>query len=36
MSTEIDVMGRHIWRLLKAAERGDTAGEERGEVKLLV
>jgi phenylpropionate dioxygenase-like ring-hydroxylating dioxygenase large terminal subunit len=35
-STEIDVMGRHIWRLLKAAERGDTAGEERGEVKLVV
>jgi phenylpropionate dioxygenase-like ring-hydroxylating dioxygenase large terminal subunit len=24
VSTEIDVLGRHIWRLLKAAERGDT------------
>lgn len=36
VSTEIDVMGRHIWRLLKAAERGDTVGEERGEVQLLV
>src|SRR5262249_11001754 len=22
-STEIDVLGRHIWRLMKAAERGD-------------
>jgi phenylpropionate dioxygenase-like ring-hydroxylating dioxygenase large terminal subunit len=35
-STELDVMGRHIWRLLKAAERGDTVGEEQGEVKLVV
>jgi phenylpropionate dioxygenase-like ring-hydroxylating dioxygenase large terminal subunit len=36
-STEIDVLGRHIWRLLKAAERGDVhGGEETGEVKLVV
>jgi phenylpropionate dioxygenase-like ring-hydroxylating dioxygenase large terminal subunit len=34
-SSEIDVLGRHIWRLLRAAERGDVAesnavlGEER-------
>jgi phenylpropionate dioxygenase-like ring-hydroxylating dioxygenase large terminal subunit len=27
-STEIDVLGRHIWRLLKRAERGDTSGED--------
>lgn len=36
VSTEIDVMGRHIWRLLRAAERGDRAGEERHEVALVV
>jgi phenylpropionate dioxygenase-like ring-hydroxylating dioxygenase large terminal subunit len=36
VSTEIDVMGRHIWRLLKAAERGEAAGEEKGEVSLVV
>lgn len=36
VSTELDVMGRHIWRLLKAAERGDAAGEDVTEVKLLV
>ena len=36
-STEIDVLGRHIWRLLKAAERGDPqGGEETGEVRLVV
>ena len=36
-STEIDVLGRHIWRLLKAAERGETQPEkEAGEVKLVV
>jgi len=36
-STEIDVLGRHIWRLLKAAERGDAhGGEETGEVQLVV
>lgn len=36
VSTELDVMGRHIWRLLKAAERGDAPGEDSSEVKLLV
>jgi phenylpropionate dioxygenase-like ring-hydroxylating dioxygenase large terminal subunit len=36
VSTEIDVMGRHIWRLLKAAERGDTAASESQTVKLVV
>jgi phenylpropionate dioxygenase-like ring-hydroxylating dioxygenase large terminal subunit len=36
-STEIDVLGKHIWRLLKAAERGDAhGGEETGEVQLVV
>jgi phenylpropionate dioxygenase-like ring-hydroxylating dioxygenase large terminal subunit len=36
-STEIDVLGKHIWRLLKAAERGDTqTGDESGEVQLVV
>lgn len=36
-STEIDVLGRHIWRLLKATERGDVhGGEEIGEVDLVV
>ena len=27
-STEIDVLGRHIWRLLKSAERGETSGDD--------
>jgi phenylpropionate dioxygenase-like ring-hydroxylating dioxygenase large terminal subunit len=36
-STDIDVVGRHVWRLLKQAERGDTHGEEeRLEVQLVV
>jgi phenylpropionate dioxygenase-like ring-hydroxylating dioxygenase large terminal subunit len=36
-STEIDVLGRHIWRLLKSAERGEAhGGEETGEVTLVV
>jgi phenylpropionate dioxygenase-like ring-hydroxylating dioxygenase large terminal subunit len=36
-STEIDVLGKHIWRLLKAAERGDgQVGDETDEVSLLV
>jgi phenylpropionate dioxygenase-like ring-hydroxylating dioxygenase large terminal subunit len=37
-STEIDVLGRHIWRLLKGAERGDVAGDETHEerVRLIV
>lgn len=36
VSTEIDVMGRHIWRLLKAAERGEAPREERGTIELIV
>ena len=36
-STEIDVLGKHVLRLLKAAERGDTQGaEETAEVQLVV
>jgi hypothetical protein len=37
-STEIDVLGRHIWRLLKSAERGDSGGDEVHEerVRLVV
>lgn len=36
-STEIDVLGRHIWRLLKAAERGDPSPPEtQTEVRLVV
>ena len=27
-STDIDVLGRHIWRLLKAAERGESSAAE--------
>ncbi|MBX3130824.1 MAG: aromatic ring-hydroxylating dioxygenase subunit alpha [Polyangiaceae bacterium] len=35
-STEIDVLGRHIWRLLRAAEQGDAVGDERVEIPLVV
>lgn len=35
-STEIDVLGPHIWRLLKTAERGGVGGEHAEEVRLLV
>jgi len=38
-STEIDVLGRHIWRLMRKAERGDTSKSDdvhEEEVKLLV
>lgn len=35
-STEIDVLGKHIWRLLRAAERGGKAGEEHASVPLVV
>lgn len=41
-STEIDVLGRHIWRLMKQLERGDGARpgigatEEEDEIKLVV
>lgn len=36
MSTEIDVIGRHIVRLLRAAERGETASDATHEVELVV
>ncbi len=37
-STEIDVLGKHIWRLLRAAERGETLPDEPVEerVELVV
>lgn len=36
-STEIDLLGKHIWRLLKAAERGDAdVGDETNVVSLVV
>jgi hypothetical protein len=36
-STEIDVLGKHIWRLLRAAERRDPATpDETTEVQLVV
>ena len=38
-STEIDVLGKHIWRLLRAAERGDVPREaalEESTVQLVV
>jgi hypothetical protein len=37
-STEIDVLGRHIWRLLKNAERGETSSDDAHEerVQLVV
>jgi phenylpropionate dioxygenase-like ring-hydroxylating dioxygenase large terminal subunit len=39
VSTEIDVLGRHIWRLMKSAERGEKGSDEEApseEVPLLV
>ena len=37
VSTEIDVLGKHIWRLLRAAERGDAnVAEEQDELELVV
>ena len=36
VSTDIDVLGRHIWRLLRSAERGEPASPERHEVELVV
>ncbi len=33
-STEIDVLGRHIWRLLRALERGDAPDAERQEERI--
>ena len=35
-STDIDVLGRHIWRLLKQHERGDAGSDETDEVQLIV
>ena len=35
-SSPIDVLGRHIWRLLTTAARGGRVDEERGEVELVV
>jgi phenylpropionate dioxygenase-like ring-hydroxylating dioxygenase large terminal subunit len=36
-STEIDVLGRHIWKLLRSAESGEPVGpDERGTVSLVV
>ena len=32
-STETDGLGKYIWHLLKAAERGETAGAEEAEVE---
>jgi phenylpropionate dioxygenase-like ring-hydroxylating dioxygenase large terminal subunit len=35
VSTEIDVLGKHIWRLLRAAERGEvSAGETAEELRI--
>jgi phenylpropionate dioxygenase-like ring-hydroxylating dioxygenase large terminal subunit len=36
VSTEIDVLGGHIWRLLKAAERGDTLRDGGHEEKVTL
>jgi phenylpropionate dioxygenase-like ring-hydroxylating dioxygenase large terminal subunit len=35
-STEIDVLGKHIWRLMRAAERGETLGDELSEEEKRV
>ncbi len=35
-STEIDVLGKHIVRLMKAAERGETVGDAEDTVELVV
>jgi phenylpropionate dioxygenase-like ring-hydroxylating dioxygenase large terminal subunit len=36
VSTDIDVLGRHMWRLLKAAERGDTLREAEAEERVTL
>jgi phenylpropionate dioxygenase-like ring-hydroxylating dioxygenase large terminal subunit len=36
VSTEIDVLGKHIRRLLRSAERGEGASEEEASVRLVV
>lgn len=35
-STDVDVLGKHIWRLLRTAERGGVTEPEEGEVPLVV
>ena len=35
VSTEIDVLGGAIWRLLRAAERGDSTGDAEPEERRL-
>jgi hypothetical protein len=35
-STEIDVLGRHIWRLLRQAEREDAHGDDESLLVTLV
>jgi len=35
-STEIDVLGKHIWKLMRAKERGQTLPDERATVRLVV
>lgn len=36
MSTELDVMGRHITRLLRAAERGEAVSDAEHEVEIVL
>ena len=36
VSTEIDVLGKHIWKLLRARERGQTLPPENSELRLVV
>lgn len=35
-STDIDVLGRHIWRLMRGMERGIEVPDETHEVRLVV
>jgi phenylpropionate dioxygenase-like ring-hydroxylating dioxygenase large terminal subunit len=35
-STDIDVLGKHIWRLLRGAERGERVGDAEERVELVV
>ena len=35
-STDVDVLGKHIWRLMRTQERGGTVSEEASEVPLVV
>ncbi len=34
VSTEIDVLGKHIWRLLRAAERGERLRDDEEEIRI--